>query len=89
MKSSRAEQVGLRKGDEILSVNGKLVSDVPADQVSKLFKGTTGSTLTMIISRKGEQSTIDLFLSRPDQAADSKLNKQLQRQVDIDDRRQH
>jgi hypothetical protein len=88
MKRSAADQVGLRTDDEILSVDGKAVGDVPVDQVPQLFRGAAGTPLTMVVLRNGKESTITYNRALPSSLPDDSFGKRITQQYDAEQRRQ-
>lgn len=57
IENSVADQGGLKKGDRIMTVNGKDVSGLSFVAVSELLKGEVGSQITMTVQR-GEQKIL-------------------------------
>jgi carboxyl-terminal processing protease len=53
-----AQRAGLRSGDRIIQVDGKVVTGKKSSDLSKLLKGTAGTPITLIIDRPeiGEKS---------------------------------
>ena len=52
-----AEKAGLKEGDKILSFNGKEIKD-SSDLIAKVRKCKVGETVTLVISRDGQEITI-------------------------------
>lgn len=50
----------VKADDEIISINGKSVKNSPLDQVVDLIKGETGSTISLLLSRGGQEVKVDL-----------------------------
>lgn len=55
MKGSPAEKAGLRAGDKIVAIDGKDMTGVSPEQVRQQVMGPAGTTITLTISRKGEE----------------------------------
>lgn len=54
-KKSNAYISGLRRGDIIISVNGKPAYDFKLPEINRFFHGRTGSSLRLKVERKGEE----------------------------------
>ena len=61
---SPAQAAGLRPGDKILAVDGKDVSNMPAEQISPLVRGQPGTKVTLTIQRPGESAPRDVSVTR-------------------------
>jgi C-terminal processing protease CtpA/Prc len=61
---SPAQAAGLRPGDKILAVDGKDVSNMPAEQISPLVRGQPGTKVTLTIQRPGESAPRDFTVTR-------------------------
>lgn len=55
---SPAETFGVRQGDIVLSVGGVDVSAATAESVSRSLVGTIGSTVDIVVRRKGETTAL-------------------------------
>jgi C-terminal processing protease CtpA/Prc len=52
-KSSNAYAVGLRKGDVLISVNGKKAYEYKLSDINELLHGRTGKTIKILVDRYG------------------------------------
>jgi carboxyl-terminal processing protease len=59
-----AAQSGLRPGDAILKVDNTDVSDLSADAISPLVRGTAGTQVTLTVQRPGETATRSFTITR-------------------------
>ncbi|HEY9713994.1 MAG TPA: S41 family peptidase [Chroococcales cyanobacterium] len=50
---SPAERAGLKQGDRIISIEGKSVDGEAIEEISNQMRGAVGSSMTMVVSRKG------------------------------------
>lgn len=61
-EDSDAEKAGIKSGDRIVSIDGKIVKEV--DDVKKvLSEKSPGDKVTLVISRNGKENTIKITLS--------------------------
>jgi carboxyl-terminal processing protease len=59
MPDSPAEKAGLRPGDEIIAVDGEDMTGIDGDLVIRRVLGPAGSKVTLTISRKSDQESVD------------------------------
>lgn len=59
-----AYKAGLRHGDELLSVDGTAVSGKSYEQLVKMVRGETGSTVKLQSKREGEGSPREISVTR-------------------------
>lgn len=57
-----AQKVGLEAGDEIIKIDNKEIAGKDQEEVSKMLKGQSGTTLTITVDRAGE--ILDKVLNR-------------------------
>ncbi len=64
--SSSAREANVQLGDEILAVNGKLVSKTTLDEISHEFKKPVGTVVTVLIQHKGDAAprTVKLIVRK-------------------------
>ena len=58
-----AARAGLKRGDVILSVNGKQTKDLDLDLVMNMIRGKAGSTVTLVV-RRGKSDLRDFSIER-------------------------
>jgi carboxyl-terminal processing protease len=63
IENSPAAQADLRKGDQILQIDGKPTANMKVDDASKLIRGKAGTSVTLKLQRSGK-SNFDLKLTR-------------------------
>lgn len=59
-----ASKAGIKAGDFIVAINGKLVSEMSLDEAVDNMRGPKGSELTLTIIRKGEKNPLAFKLIR-------------------------
>lgn len=59
-----AAKAGIKPGDYIVAINGKLVNDMTLDEAVTAMRGKKGSPITLTIIRKGEKKPISLSMTR-------------------------
>ena len=64
LSDSPAEKSGLRAGDKILEVDGKVVIDMTIDQAVDLIRGEKGTAVELTILHEGEQETKKVSIVR-------------------------
>jgi carboxyl-terminal processing protease len=55
-----ADKAGLRPGDQILEVDGNSMTGKSTEEVSRVLKGTPGTTVKLTYEREGKTYTIDI-----------------------------
>jgi carboxyl-terminal processing protease len=55
-----AQKAGLIAGDKILRIDGKTLEDKDQEEISKLLKGQSGTSLTITYERRGEENEVEL-----------------------------
>ncbi len=63
IENSPALKAGIKPGDEIVAIDGKLTSSMKVDDASKLIRGKAGTPVTLRLSREGK-SAFNLNLTR-------------------------
>jgi carboxyl-terminal processing protease len=59
-----ASKAGIKAGDFVVAINGKLVSEMTLDEAVENMRGPKGSELTLTVIRKGEKSPLVFKLVR-------------------------
>ena len=52
-----ADEAGLKAGDRIEPINTLTASEMTSDRLAVLMRGNTGTTLRLLVNRKGSEST--------------------------------
>lgn len=55
-----ADKAGLKAGDIILEIDGKAIKDKNQQEISKLLKGQSGTTLNITYDRQGKEESVAL-----------------------------
>src|SRR5579875_1264254 len=63
-KNSPAEKAGIKPNDEILKVNGQSVDGLDLNQATAKIRGKKGTTVTLLIGRKGLKDPITIKVKR-------------------------
>jgi len=64
IEGSPAAKAGVKPGDLILAINGKTTEGMAVFESVKLLRGPKGSNVKITLKREGENSSIDLTLTR-------------------------
>jgi len=64
IEGSPAAKAGIKPGDLILAINGKTTEGMAVFESVKLLRGPKGSNVKITLKREGENSSIDLTLTR-------------------------
>lgn len=64
LEGSPALKAGIRSGDNIVAVDGKLIKNLSLDKVVKKIKGPKATKVVLTISRKGNTGKIDIEVIR-------------------------
>lgn len=59
-----AAKSGIKPGDYIVAIDGKLVNDMTLDEAINAMRGKKGSPITLTIIRKGEKTPLNLKMVR-------------------------
>ena len=59
-----AQKAGLKAGDSVISIDGKETKDISLDYAVELIRGIKGTSVTLIIFRKGEADTRSFSVQR-------------------------
>lgn len=59
-----AQKAGLKAGDSIISIDGKETKDISLDYAVELIRGPKGTSVTLVIFRKGEANTRSFSVKR-------------------------
>ncbi|HLN19064.1 MAG TPA: S41 family peptidase, partial [Patescibacteria group bacterium] len=64
LDGSPSQKAGLRAGDKILKIDGKITTDLTIYQAVDLIRGKKGTSVTLTILHQGEQETKDIAVTR-------------------------
>ncbi len=64
LDGSPAQKAGIRSGDKILKVGGKVIADLTSDEAIGLIRGKKGTPVVMTILHQGENDTHDVTVLR-------------------------
>lgn len=64
LDGSPAQKAGLRAGDKILKIDGKVSTDFTIDEAVKLIRGKRGTAVTLTILSEGAEETQDVQITR-------------------------
>lgn len=64
LKESPAEKAGMRSGDKILAIDGKLTDGMAVDAAIKLIRGKKGTTVSLKIGREGSKEALTISITR-------------------------
>ncbi|MDF3819533.1 S41 family peptidase [Leptospira sp. 96542] len=64
LEGSPAVKAGVRSGDSILAVDGKIIKNLSLDKVVKKIKGPKGTKVVLTVKRKGNTGNIDIEVVR-------------------------
>lgn len=64
LEGSPAVKAGIRSGDTILAVDGKLIKSLSLDKVVKKIKGKKGTKVVLTMKRKGLTGSVDIEVIR-------------------------
>lgn len=64
-KDSPAERAGLKKGDQLISINGRKTADMTLQKIMEMMKSDEGKTINMLIVRKNQELTLSFTLEDP------------------------
>ncbi|ASW74358.2 peptide-binding protein [Chryseobacterium piperi] len=64
-KDSPADKAGLKRDDQIITINGRKTTEMTLERILELMKSDEGRTITMVVKRKNEQLTLSFILEDP------------------------
>ncbi len=64
LKGSPAEKSGIRPGDKVIQIEGKMTTDYSIDQAVKLIRGKKGTSVTLLVVREGVEKPIEIKIVR-------------------------
>ncbi len=64
LEGTPAEKAGLRAGDKIIKINGKISADMNINQAVDLIRGPKKTDVVLTIFREGEQDTREITIQR-------------------------
>lgn len=64
IEDTPAEKAGLLAGDEIVSIDGKSTKGITVDKAAEQIRGEEGTTVTLVVKRKGQEATKSYAIER-------------------------
>lgn len=64
LKGSPAEKAGIRSGDKVIQINGKITTDYTIDQAVKIIRGKKGTEVSLVVVREGVTNPIEIKMIR-------------------------
>ena len=64
MKGSPAEKAGIKAGDYITHINGKLIYGLDIDDAVEQMRGPAGSSIRLSLVREGREAPFDVIVTR-------------------------
>lgn len=64
LKGTPADRAGVKKGDIILSIDGKSAAGMTVDDAVKLIRGKAGTDVTLTFAREGEKLPVEIKITR-------------------------
>lgn len=64
-KDSPADKAGLKKGDQLISINGRKTADMTLQKIMEMMKSDENKTINMLIVRKNQELTFSFKLEDP------------------------
>jgi carboxyl-terminal processing protease len=64
LKGSPAEKAGIRPGDKVLKIDGKVTNDLGTDEAVTLIRGKGGTTVKFTLFREGESLPLEISVVR-------------------------
>ncbi|WP_162088744.1 PDZ domain-containing protein [Chryseobacterium aquaeductus] len=64
-KNSPGDKAGLKKGDELITINGRKTADMTLQRIMEMMKSDEGKTINMVILRKKQELRCSFRLEDP------------------------
>jgi len=64
LQGTPAEKAGIRSGDKIIKINGKMAADMSIEEAVDNIRGPKGTSVVLTIFRDGSQDTQDITVNR-------------------------
>ena len=64
-KNSPSDKAGLKKDDQLITINGRKTSDMTLEKIMEMMKSEEGKTITMVVMRKTQKLTLHFTLEDP------------------------
>ncbi len=81
IEGSPAEAAGLKPGDQIVAIDGVDMTGVSPEQARQKVLGPVGSTVTLSITRKGQEEPLEFVLTRAKIVVPSVTSKTLENNI--------
>ncbi|MCU7615763.1 PDZ domain-containing protein [Chryseobacterium sp. PBS4-4] len=64
-KDSPSDKAGLKKGDQLITINGRKTSEMTLNKIMEMMKSDEGKTINMVIVRKNQELRLTFTLEDP------------------------
>lgn len=64
-KDSPGDKAGLKKGDQLITINGRKTSEMTLNSIMEMMKSDEGKTINMVITRKNQELKLSFTLEDP------------------------
>jgi len=64
-RDSPGDKAGLKKGDQLITINGRKTSEMTLNKIMEMMKSDEGKTINMVISRKNQELRLSFTLEDP------------------------
>ncbi len=64
LKNSPADKAGVKSGDKVIKIDGKIVSDLSVEQAVKLIRGASGTKVKITFIREGSSEPLEKSITR-------------------------
>lgn len=64
-KDSPGDKAGLKKGDQLITINGRKTSEMTLNKIMEMMKSEEGKIINMVIMRKNQELRLSFTLEDP------------------------
>ena len=64
LDGSPAQKAGIKSGDKIIKVGGKVIADLTSDEAVNLIRGKKGTSVVLTVMHQGDKATQDITVMR-------------------------